>query len=362
VNAVRRRLRKLPLRVVDKTNAFRWRAFFLMPRSAVLIQLMTTYWASQALYVAAKLGIADRLRDGPKRVEELAEETETDATSLRRLLRALACIRIFRELPDGRFDLTPLAERLQTAHPGSMRSMALCFGEPWNWRPFGELLYSVRTGAPAFDHVYGTSLFEFLSGDPEAGAIYDAGMTALATEGQGLAARTYDYSRAQTLVDVGGGHGTILASILKANPHLRGVLFDQPAVIERAREQLAAGGLADRCTAVGGDFFESVPEGGDAYLLSTVIHDWDDDRAALILRNCRRAMSRGARLLLAEAVIPPRNEYHFGKHMDLEIMVMYGGRERTEDEYRRLLAAEGFEIAQVIGTTSPFSLVEAVPV
>jgi hypothetical protein len=362
MNAVRRWLRSFPPRVVAKTHAARWRAFFLLPREAVLIQLMTTYWASQALYVAAKLQIADLLRDGPKTIAELGEATETDAPSLRRLLRALACIRIFTELPDGRFALTSLAEPLQSEHPHSMRSMALCFGEPWNWRPFGELLHSVRTGAPAFDHVYGRSLFDFLSSDPEAGAIYDAGMTALAKEGQGLAVLTYDYSRVESIVDVGGGEGTILADVLRANHHLRGVLFDQPAVVARAKAQLAEAGFADRCTTVSGDFFQWVPEGADVYLLSTVIHDWDDTRAAAILGNCRRAMSQDARLLLAEAVIPPRNEYHFGKYMDLEIMVMYGGHERTRDEYGRLLAAEGFQIRCVTGTTSPFSLIEAAPV
>jgi O-methyltransferase/methyltransferase family protein len=341
-------------------NAFRWR-MLLTPRSAALIVLMTLHWPAQALYVAAKLGIADLLRDGPKTVEELARDTATDATSLRRLLRALACIDIFAELPDGRFKLTRLAERLRVDHPKSMRSMVLCFGEPWNWRPFGELLRSVETGAPAFDHVYGKGLFEFLSDDPEAGAIYDSGMTALATEGQAVAARAYDYKGIETVVDVGGGRGTVLAGVLEANPHLRGVLFDQPAVVARARERLSGTPLGQRCTPIAGDFFESVPEGADAYLLSTVIHDWDDERASLILRNCRRAMSSGARLLLAEAVVPPLNEYHFSKHMDLEIMVMYGGRERTEAEYRRLLAAEGFEVTQVLETVTPFSLIEAVP-
>ena len=240
--------------------------------------------------------------------------------------------------------------------------MVLCFGEPWNWRPFGELLHSVETGAPAFDHVYGKGLFEFLSDDPEAGAIYDAGMTALASEGQAVAARAYDYNAIETVVDVGGGRGTVLTGVLEANPRVRGILFDQPAVVARAQEQLAGSSLADRCTTVPGDFFESVPEGGDAYLLTTVIHDWDDERAGLILRNCRRAMGSGTRLLLAEAIVPPLNEYHFSKHMDLEIMVMYGGRERTEEEYRRLLAAEGFDVKQVIATVTPFSLIEAVPV
>jgi hypothetical protein len=362
VNAVRRRVRNVPHRVVQRVNAMRWRVFFLMPRPVALIVLMTTYWPAQALYVAAKLGVADLLRDGPKTVEELADETETDPTSLRRLLRALACLDIFAELADGRFRLTPLAERLRTDHPESMRSAVLCFGEPWNWRPFGELLHTVKTGAPAFDHVYGTGLFEFLSGDREAGAIYDGGMTALARQGQGQAARAYDYTDLKTVVDVGGGQGTVLAGVLEANPHLHGILFDQPAVVARAQAQLAGTPLAGRITTVAGDFFESVPEGGDAYLLSTVIHDWDDERAALILRNCRRAMGSDARLLLAEAVVPPLNEYHFAKHMDLEIMVMYGGRERTEEEYRRLLAAEGFQVEQVIGTTTPFSLIEAAPV
>jgi hypothetical protein len=342
-------------------SAFRWRLLFT-PRSTALIVLMTLHWPARALHVAAKLEIADLLRDGPKTVEELAEATRTDADSLRRLLRALACIEVFAERPDGRFELTRIAEQLRSDHPKSMRSMVLCFGEPWNWRPLGELQHSVETGSPAFDHVYGKGLFEYLGESPDAGEIYDSGMTALATEGQGFAARAYDYDDVQTLVDVGGGRGAVLAGVLEAHPHLRGVLFDRPAVVARAEEERAASALGDRYTIVAGDFFESVPEGGDAYLLSTVIHDWDDERARLILRNCRRAMGGGAKLLLAEAVVPPLNEYHFSKHMDLEIMAMYGGRERTEEEYRRLLEEEGFEVAQVIETVTPFSVIEALPV
>nr|AHE14572.1 N-methyltransferase MarM [uncultured bacterium] len=340
-----------------------------LPPSVALMQMITGSLVGQAIHVAAKLGVADALKDGPKGREALAKDVGADPEALYRVLRALASFGIFAEDGEGRFALTPLAECLRSDVPGSMRAFATVFGEPWRWRTLGEIVHSVRTGQPAFDKLHGMNLFEYLTRNPEDARLFGEAMTSFsrreftgASIGEiDAVLQAYDFSAFRRVVDVAGGHGSFIAAALKANPGLGGVLFDVPPVIEDARKYLVAEGLVERCEAVGGSFFDGVPAGGDVYVMKRVIHDWDDARAAAILTQCRRAMAPGGRVALVEMVIPAGNTPFFGKIVDLE-MLLIGGRERTASEYRALLASAGFELTRIVPTQSPLSIVEGVPV
>ena len=328
-----------------------------------LLHMVTGCWISQALYVAAKLGIADLLQEGPQSCTRLAEATQTHAGALYRVLRALASVGVFVEDEAGRFSLTPLAEPLRTDAPGSLRAFAIMLGEPEHWRAWEGVLHSVRTGQPAFDHVFGMPLFQYFLAHPEAAQIFDEAMTSRSSQENTAIVAAYDFAVAHTVVDVGGGQGTLLASILHAHSKARGVLFDLPHVIAPARTRMERAGQAARWEFVAGDFFAAVPPGGDLYLLKKVIHDWNDERAQLILTNCRKAISGTGRLLLIEPLIPPGNDASFNKLLDLLILVRNaGGRERTEREHQGLLASSGFNLSRVIPTRSDVSLIEAVPV
>jgi ubiquinone/menaquinone biosynthesis C-methylase UbiE len=330
------------------------------PTQAVLMQMISGFMISQALYVVTKLGIPDLLAERPRGVEELARETHTHAPSVYRFMRALAGCGVFAETDEGLFRLTPLSELLRADAPGSQRDFAIFMGEEWHWRVWGEALYSARTGHPAWERVHGSEVFPYFAENPEAAEVFDRAMTSLSRMVAAEVVEGYDFSSVRNLVDVAGGHGSLLAAVLKANAHLTGVLFDVPSVIKGAAEVLDDEGVLARCELVWGDFFESVPVGADAYLMKHIIHDWDDERALLILRNCHRAMASDGRLLLVEMVIAPGNEPHFGKIQDLEMLVAPGGRERTEAEYRKLLAEAGFKLTRIIPTKSPMSIVEAV--
>jgi hypothetical protein len=327
---------------------------------ASLMRLATGYRLSQMLRVAARLGIADLLADGPKTCDQLARLSGTHATSLYRALRALAGAGVFSQQADGRFALNAPAELLRSDVPGSVRGYAIMQGEDWVWSAWGQALHAVRTGEPAFNHVYGMDLFTYLDGHPEAAATFNAGMAGRAAAADVAIAAAYDFSGMRTIVDVGGGHGLLLSAILEAAPAARGILLDLPSVAAGARERLAAAGLAGRCEIVGGDFFASVPAGGDCYVLANVVHDWDDDRAITILRNCHAAMPSGARVLIVEVVLPTGNEPHPGKVADLQMLIISGGRERTTDEYHALLLASGFVPGRVLPTASPVTVIEGV--
>ncbi len=337
------------------------RALALGPAPFAAVSLMMDSWMAQALYVVVKLGVPDELLNGPRTVEELATATSSHARTLDRLLRALAGAGFLAVDDAGRFALTRLSRPLTKTAPDSIRPAIVMWGEPFNWATFGGLLHAARTGERAFDHVFGMGVFEYLQANPEQNEIYNQGMTALAAVGQGVAALDYDYGDLRTLVDVGGGHGSILASILAANPQLTGVLFDQPHVVAGAPAHLAAAGVAARCEVVGGSFFETIPAGRDAYLFTTVLHDWDDAHARRILENTRKAMPAHGRLLLIEVVLPPRSEFHIGRLIDLQVLVMHGARERTEQEFRVLLESAGFRLRRVFPNVTPMSVIEAVP-
>jgi hypothetical protein len=327
-----------------------------------LWRMTNGFQVSQAIHVVATLGIADLLKDGPKSADELAEATGTHASALYRILRALASVGVFAEQSDGRFGLTPLAEHLRTDVPGSLRSWAMLIGRPYYFTTWGHLLHSVKTGEPAFPHVYGMPAWEYRASHPEESALFDGAMTGLSLAEAEAVVRSYDFSGIGVLVDVGGGKGALLAAILAANPALSGILFDQPHVVADAKDLLERAGVADRCEVVDGDFFKAVPGGADAYLLKSIIHDWDDASAIEILRRCRAAMADSARLLLVERGIRPANEPDPAKFIDLMILVMLGGRERTAEEHERLYTEAGFKLTNTIHTGSLLDIIEGVPV
>lgn len=324
-----------------------------------MLKMVEGFWAARSVYVAAKLGIADLLEDGPKTPAQLAEATGTHAPSLYRVLRALASVGVFAEDEQGRFASTPVAATLRSGIPGSLRAFAISeLGED-HYTAWGDVLHSVGGGGIAFDHTFGMPVWEYYARHPENARVFNESMSGLTQMIEAAVLEGYDFSRFSRVVDVGGGHGSFLAAILKANPKLQGVLFDDPKVVEGARGRLEAEGVAGRCALDGGDFFRAVPEGGDLYTLKWIIHDWDEERSAAILKNCHRAMAKGGTLLLVESVIPRGNGPFLGKFVDLVMLVMTGGRERTEEEFRTLLAGSGFRLTRVLPTRSPVSLVEA---
>jgi hypothetical protein len=330
------------------------------PPPAHLVQMMTGYWASQALYVAAKLGVADLLVEGPQSVEHLAAATQAHAASLRRVLRALASVGVFTETSPGAYALTPLAALLRTGTPDSMRALAIMYAEE-QYRAWGNALHSVRTGETAFNQQFGQSYFEYLAQHPDADRVFNQAMSGWTTQVVGAVIDAYDFSPFRAIVDVGGSYGTLLAAILQSNQTANGILFDQAHVAAAAKAYLESAGVAERCQTVGGDFFVEVPPGGDLYLLAQILHDWDDARSTGILRQCRRAMPTHGKLLVIELVLPPGEEPFFGKWLDLHMLVLLGARERTEEEYRALLNAAGFELGRVIPTRAGPAIVEALP-
>jgi ubiquinone/menaquinone biosynthesis C-methylase UbiE len=321
-----------------------------------LNRLVSGYWYTQTIYVAAKLGIADLLKDGHRPVQELAEATGTNPRALRRLLRALASIGIFAE-DQGRFTLTPLAECLLDP---STKAMATMRGE-LQYRAWGELLFSVQSGKSAFVKVYGKPIFDYFSEHPETGKLFDQAMTGVHGRETEAMLEAYDFTGIGTLADIGGGNGSVITAILKKDPAMQGILFDLPGVVERAKANIEAAGLKGRCQVVAGNFFETVLPGADAYLMRHIIHDWDDDKSITILRNCRRVMVQRGRLLVVEGVVPPGNEPSVSKFFDLAMMVLPGGMERTEEEYRQLFEAAGFRLTRIVPTKTWVSVIEATP-
>src|SRR5262245_27314387 len=335
------------------------------PPAVGLSQLLRGSLVTQLLYVAATLGVADLPSDGPQSSHELAAALRVDPEVLYRVLRALASIGILEETDPGWFALTPQAQPLRADVPGSLRASAMLYGEPWWWRACRALLHSVRTGHSAFDHVHGESLFSYLRHTAKAATIFNDHQTSMTRQDAAAVVSAYGFRECTRVVDVGGGHGALTVAILKACSWTTAVLFDQPAVIEGARERLRAEGVSDRCTCVAGDFFESVPSGGDAYVLKDIVHDWEDDRATAILGNCRRAMApapaSSPRLLVVEKVIPPGNAPFPGKFTDITMLLVTRGRERTASQYEALLSEAGFTLTRIVPTSSPASVIEAVP-
>ena len=325
-----------------------------------MTELLRAGRLSTSIAVAARLGVADHLVDGPLGAEELAERVGADPQALSRVLRLCADAGVFAELEDRRFGQTPLSELLRGDREDSMRGLAMLFESPFLRAAWTELHAAVRGGGRAFDRAHGVPLFDYLTEHPDDAAVFDAAMVGASRQLIAAVLDAYDFSGFDTVVDVGGGNGALLALILAGNPGARGILFDLPAVTDRAQALLADAGVADRCEVVAGDFFESVPAGGDAYVLTQILHDWEDEAATRILRNCRAVMNDDARLLLGEAVLPAGPERSLARFIDVEMLVI-GGRERTEAEYRKLLAGAGLRLTRVIPSALLHSVVEAVP-
>lgn len=327
-----------------------------------MLQIISGFWISRAVYVIANLGIPDLLKSGPKTAEELASATDTHAPSLFRILRALVSVGVLNSVEDGRFDQTPLSETLVTDAPGSLRWFAVSELGQEHYPAWGNLMHSVKTGEIAFDNFFGVDIWKYFQQNPEDAAVFNNSMTSVTAHTNEAITSLYDFSQFGTIVDVGGGHGGLITSILEKNPQVKGILFDAAEVIEGARPKIEAAGLADRLETVAGDFFKSVPEGGDAYVMKWIIHDWDDEKSNTILKNIRSRMQANSKLILVDCVVPETDEPHFSKFIDLNMLVMTGGKERTEKEFAQILEAAGFKLLRVIKTDVPHSIVEAQPI
>jgi hypothetical protein len=321
-------------------------------------RMLMAHMTTHAIGAAAKLGVADHLKDAVRSSQQLAEATGTQAPSLYRLLRALASVGLVEEDELAHFRLTPVGAYLRSDVPGSVRDFALMLNEPWHTRPWEGLVHSIETGEPAFDDAYGMGLWEYLSRHAEEGMLFDAAMSGGSYDRANALLQSCDLSGVSTLVDVGGGQGRLLAIVLAAHPSMRGILFDRPEVVAAAGQFLQEARISDRCNVVAGDVFDSVPSAGDAYVLSQIIHDWDDERAIKILQSCRLAMEKGSRILLLEQVILPGNGQSGAKFLDLDMLVLIAGRERTAAEFRSLFEATGFAFQRVVPTLNQWCVIE----
>ncbi|MGE3804776.1 MAG: methyltransferase [Gemmataceae bacterium] len=323
-----------------------------------LFQMLNGYMICQPLFVVARLGIADLLAAGPRTPSELAESVKAHAPSLQRVLRTLASLGLFRERDDGRFELLPMGRLLSTDDENSLRGWAVLRGSPLFWTAWGEILHAVQTGTSAFDKAFGKPSFDYLAENPEEARLFDWAMRSLSQRKFDAVAQHYDFLAVERLVDVGGGDGGMMITILNAHPGLQGVIAELPHVVPRAKEQVAAANLTERCQCVPVNMFESVPE-GDCYVMGNVIHDWNDERAGVILENCRKAMPKHGRVLLVEFMSTAGNESCLAKLWDMEMLVMTTeGRERTETEFANLFASAGLRLHRVHETSTPWSIVE----
>ena len=335
-----------------------------VPPALALRRLIFGHRVTRMITIAAQLGLADHLATGPKRADELAALVQADAPTLYRLLRALASVGVFTEVESGGFALTPIGDCLRTGAPNGMRSWALLEGDAFCQRLYGDLLWSVQTGEVTFEHTFGMGFYQYLSQHADTARLFAAAMAEFAALSTEAVAVDYDFSPFKQMVDVGGGQGVLLATILARYPQARGILFELASVIERARPSIEAAGLADRCELVAGDFFVSVPQGADAYMLQRILHGFGDERSVRILRNCRRAMTPSSRVLIIQQVMPASGAeatsealFH-GVMSDLNMLVVGGGRERTAAEYGALLEAAGLKLTRVVPTQSLMSVVE----
>ena len=323
-----------------------------------VMMISSGYIPAAAFHVVVSAGIADQLAAGPRTAAELAKATGTNEDALFRLMRLLASVGIFAETGPRTFALTPASDLLRKDNPRSMHDMAVFIGDPFHFNVYAELAHSLKTGKPAGDRAVGMPVFEYFAKNPGYSEVFNRAMTNLSAAVVPATLEAYDFSGIGTLVDVAGGHGELLMSIMKANPKMRGILMDLGHVVEGAKPRVAAAGLADRVQLVAGDFFKEVPAGGDAYIMKHIIHDWDDERATTILKNIHKAISgKNGKVILLEGIVS--NEPGFSKTMDIEMMALPGGRERTVDEFKALFAGAGFELANIVPTKSPTNVIEA---
>ncbi len=334
----------------------------MVPPPAAMMEMIINAWAAQAITAAAELGIADALAKQPMNADELATAVDADADTVSRLMRGLISRGVFRRRRDGRYDLTPLGDTLRSDSDVSLRAFARFLGSPQDREHWSHITDSIRTGRAAVPELRGKSYFEYLAEQPELDEIFNDAMTDISELAIPPVIAAYDFSRYSTIVDVAGGHGRLLAAVLNATPQARGILFDQPHVIAGASPLLEEHRVADRVKLVEGSFFESVADGGDAYVLKHIIHDWPDDEAVQILANIRKAAGAGKHVLIVEFVIPRHDREFPGHWMDLGMLVAAGARERTAGQYGRLLSRAGFRLTRVVQTASPISVVEAIAI
>jgi SAM-dependent methyltransferase len=332
-----------------------------IPPFAALLQIICAQWEGAAIGAAAKYGIADQLETGPKTTPELATRLNLHEDSLYRVLRALAGLGIFHEGENRTFSQTPLSDLLRTNARPSLRHVAASWLDNWHWRSIQGICSTVENGRTGAANVLGAELFDYLGAHPDEALSFNRCMTDLSSGEAPAVMATYDFSGFEHIVDVAGGAGRLLAAILASVPELRGTLFDQPSVIEQAKSDAILAPFADRCQLIGGDFFEAVPAGVDAYIMKHIIHDWDDERAAKILKNCRRGLKPGGKLLVVDRVIGPPNTPDPKKFFDIAMMLMPGGRERSETEWNALYASAGFRVTRIMQTPAPHSIIEGVP-
>ncbi|MFC9914439.1 methyltransferase [Streptomyces sp. NPDC059862] len=352
------------VRAVEKSRADLQRASRdLAPAPFALLEVVMGSMVTQAVYVAAKLGIAETLADGPLQPAQIAKQVDADEDAVARLLRLLASQQIFEQQPDGTYSLTPMADALRTDHPMSMRDIALLMGHPIHWEDWGHLLEAVVTGEPSLPKLRGMGAFEYLAQNAEYGEVFMKGMGAMSETETGPIIAAYDFSGFNTVVDFCGGRGGLIAGILQQSPNISGILSDPRVDENGAAEFLAEQGVAGRCTVVSGDLFAPVVPGGDAYVLKHIVHDWPEEQALQILRNVRAAMEPGGKLLLIEMVPPEAgNDPHSGKLVDMWLMLLVGGKERTASQYADLVARAGFKLERVVETAAAVSVVEAIAV
>jgi hypothetical protein len=331
-----------------------------LPPFAVILQILGAADVGAAVACLAKLGVPDHLENGPRSAEELAKEIRANPQALYRLMRATASVGVLTEGPDGKFSQTPLSDALRTNAVPSVRGFAIMNTMEWWFRGWQRLEYSVRTGKTALDEVLGMPVFEFFEKNPEDARIFNEGMTSLSMIDSPAVAASYSFEGINSLTDVGGGHGLLLATILAGNPSLKGTLFDAPHVVAGAKDGPLKPFL-DRCTFAGGDMFAAVPAGADAYIMKHIIHDWPDDKCVQILKNCRKGVNRNGKLLVVDHVIQPGNDFHPGKILDLAMLLFPGGKERTEQQFRDLFAASGWRLNRIIPTPAMEYIVEGLP-
>jgi hypothetical protein len=330
------------------------------PPHAAILQMLGGLYVAGAIHALAELGVPDLLENGPKSAKELAAEIGAKADPLYRLMRATSSVGLLAEGADGKFSQTPMSAVLcKNARP-SLRGYARMGGRDWHHRGWAHLAHCVRTGGQALDEIYGKPIFEYLQQNREEAEVFDESMTGLSSVDGPAVADAYDFEGIRSIVDVGGGHGLLLATILERNPEMKGTLYDVAYVVEGAKDR-ALKSMNDRCTFASGDMFASVPTGTDAYIMKHIIHDWPDGLCLKILKACRAGLNPGGKLLVVDCVVPPANDFSPIKFFDLQMLIFPGGRERTEPEFRDLLATGGWKLNRIIPTAAMDSIVEALP-
>ena len=330
------------------------------PAHVGVLQLLTGAHIAGAISCLAQMGIPDLVEAGPRSAEELAELIGAQPQALYRLMRATASVGVLSEGPDGKFSDTPMSAVLRSNGNPSLRSFATMGGREWHGRGWSQLEYCVRTGKQALEQIYGTHIFDFFKQRPEEARIFNDAMTALSMIDSPAVADAYSFERINTIVDIAGGHGLLLATILKRNPSMRGILYEVPHVLEGAKDGPLKP-VMERCTLASGDMFSSVPAGADAYIMKHIIHDWPDDLCVKILKGCRKGVNEGGKLLVVDCVIQPGNDFSPGKFLDLQMLIFPGGCERSEKQFRELFAAGGWQLTRVIPTAAADCIVEGIP-